>query len=68
MLTGYLDRVVSAAFYNHIDLDKGLGVATHYRTLEVEGHEIFYREVGPLEAPVLLLLHGFRPARTCSGT
>ena len=67
MLTGYLDRV-PAAFYNHVDLGKGLGMATHYRTLEVEGHAIFYREAGPLEAPVLLLLHGFRPALTCSGT
>jgi pimeloyl-ACP methyl ester carboxylesterase len=27
--------------------------------VEVEGHEIFYREDGPLDAPVLLLLHGF---------
>ncbi|TWD79573.1 pimeloyl-ACP methyl ester carboxylesterase [Kribbella amoyensis] len=31
----------------------------HYRTVEVEGYEIFYREGGPADAPVLLLLHGF---------
>jgi pimeloyl-ACP methyl ester carboxylesterase len=31
----------------------------HYSTVEVEGHEIFYREAGPVDAPVLLLLHGF---------
>src|SRR5215468_6597373 len=30
-----------------------------YRTLKVEGLEIFYREAGPSEAPVVLLLHGF---------
>ncbi|HEY4380004.1 MAG TPA: alpha/beta hydrolase [Acidobacteriaceae bacterium] len=30
-----------------------------YRTLDVEGLEIFYREAGPKEAPAVLLLHGF---------
>jgi pimeloyl-ACP methyl ester carboxylesterase len=30
-----------------------------YRTVVVEGVEVFYREAGPGEAPVLLLLHGF---------
>ena len=34
-------------------------MTTHHRTVEVEGHEIFYREAGPADAPVLLLLHGF---------
>lgn len=29
------------------------------RTVEVEGVELFYREAGPADAPVLLLLHGF---------
>lgn len=31
----------------------------HHRTITVRGHEIFYREAGPADAPVLLLLHGF---------
>jgi pimeloyl-ACP methyl ester carboxylesterase len=31
----------------------------HYRTVEVEGLEIFYREAGAKDAPVVLLLHGF---------
>ncbi|MFJ3580796.1 alpha/beta fold hydrolase [Streptomyces sp. NPDC090127] len=31
----------------------------HHRTTTVRGHEIFYREAGPVDAPVLLLLHGF---------
>ncbi|MFC7310718.1 alpha/beta fold hydrolase [Streptomyces monticola] len=31
----------------------------HYRTTVVRGHEVFYREAGPADAPVLLLLHGF---------
>jgi pimeloyl-ACP methyl ester carboxylesterase len=30
-----------------------------YRHAEVRGHRLFYREAGPLEAPVLVLLHGF---------
>ncbi|KQZ56485.1 hypothetical protein ASD53_13150 [Lysobacter sp. Root559] len=33
--------------------------AIHYRTTSVDGVEIFYREAGPRDAPVLLLLHGF---------
>ena len=30
-----------------------------YRTLNVEGLEILYREAGPRDAPKVLLLHGF---------
>ena len=30
-----------------------------YRTLDVEGLDIFYREAGPRDAPAVLLLHGF---------
>src|SRR4051794_36705146 len=32
---------------------------TRYRTIDVHGLEIFYREAGPATAPVVLLLHGF---------
>lgn len=32
---------------------------THHRTAEIDGIEIFYREAGPADAPVVLLLHGF---------
>ena len=32
---------------------------TRYRTIDVGGLEIFYREAGPTGAPVVLLLHGF---------
>jgi hypothetical protein len=32
---------------------------TFYRTARVEGLDIFYREAGPQDAPVILLLHGF---------
>ncbi|MCF5586365.1 alpha/beta hydrolase, partial [Pseudomonas syringae] len=30
-----------------------------YHTRKVGDVEVFYREVGPKDAPVLLLLHGF---------
>lgn len=33
--------------------------AVHYRTITVDGVDVFYREAGPRDAPVLLLLHGF---------
>jgi pimeloyl-ACP methyl ester carboxylesterase/uncharacterized protein YciI len=32
---------------------------THYHRAEVDGIDVFYREAGPPDAPVLLLLHGF---------
>ena len=31
----------------------------HYRTVKVDGVDLFYREAGPADAPVVLLLHGF---------
>jgi pimeloyl-ACP methyl ester carboxylesterase len=33
-----------------------------YRTADVDGFKIFYREAGPVDAPKLLLLHGFPSA------
>jgi pimeloyl-ACP methyl ester carboxylesterase len=39
--------------------NSALHSATHYRTASVNGVDIFYREAGPKDAPVLLLLHGF---------
>ncbi|HEY4340011.1 MAG TPA: alpha/beta hydrolase [Steroidobacteraceae bacterium] len=32
---------------------------TKYHTADVDGFKIFYREAGPVQAPKLLLLHGF---------
>jgi hypothetical protein len=32
---------------------------THHRTKEIDGIKIFYREAGPQDGPVVLLLHGF---------
>ena len=34
-------------------------VDVHHRTVEVDGHRVFFREAGAADAPVVLLLHGF---------
>jgi pimeloyl-ACP methyl ester carboxylesterase len=51
--------------------DKTMEQQVFYRTVKVDGLSIFYREAGPKNAPVILLLHGlpsssrmFRPLLT----
>jgi pimeloyl-ACP methyl ester carboxylesterase len=39
--------------------EQGAVPVTHYRTAKVDGMDIFYREAGPADGPVVLLLHGF---------
>ncbi|AWF97650.1 alpha/beta fold hydrolase [Clavibacter michiganensis] len=34
-------------------------VTVHHRTVSVDGLDVFWREAGPTDAPVLLLLHGY---------
>ena len=41
---------------------------THHRSETIDGVKIFYREAGPKDGPTIVLLHGFRPRRTCSAT
>ncbi|MEO7274043.1 MAG: alpha/beta hydrolase [Vicinamibacterales bacterium] len=36
-----------------------VSAATHYKTARINGLDIFYRDAGPADAPVILLLHGF---------
>jgi pimeloyl-ACP methyl ester carboxylesterase len=38
--------------------ENAMGKQIFYRTVKVNGLSIFYREAGPKDAPVLLLLHG----------
>ncbi|MFJ2851196.1 alpha/beta fold hydrolase [Streptomyces rubiginosohelvolus] len=33
--------------------------SVRHRTATVDGHEIYYREAGPADAPVIVLLHGY---------
>ena len=35
------------------------GVQVRYKTVRIDGLDVFYREAGPSGAPVVLLLHGF---------
>jgi pimeloyl-ACP methyl ester carboxylesterase len=42
--------------------DPRIMTATKYRTVELEGFHVFYREAGAPKAPKLLLLHGFPSA------
>ncbi|MGO7215495.1 alpha/beta fold hydrolase [Rhizobium ruizarguesonis] len=34
-------------------------VTVHYRSTQIDGVNMFYREAGPADGPVVLLLHGF---------
>ena len=38
--------------------DKAMDQQVFYRTVKVDGFNIFYRETGPKDAPTILLLHG----------
>jgi len=39
-----------------------MSAAVRYRSVSVNGIKVFYREAGPVDGPVLLLLHGFPSA------
>jgi alpha-beta hydrolase superfamily lysophospholipase len=42
--------------------EKAKRMTVHYRTQAVGDVEVFYREAGPKDAPVILLLHGYPTA------
>jgi pimeloyl-ACP methyl ester carboxylesterase len=44
---------------NAIPYENATAVQVNYRTANVDDVDVFYREAGPKDAPVLLLLHGF---------
>lgn len=39
--------------------DRADSIKVAYRTVKIDGLDIFYREAGPKDAPTVLLLHGF---------
>jgi hypothetical protein len=45
-----------------------LMVDVEYRTADVEGLTVFYREAGASDAPTLVLLHGFPSASHISAS
>jgi pimeloyl-ACP methyl ester carboxylesterase len=48
-----------SALDNRSALDASGAPVTHHRTANISSVNIFYREAGPTDAPVVLLLHGF---------
>ena len=50
---------MSASVTNHRSAAASVAPTTYYRTAKIDGVNIFYREAGPADAPVVLLLHGF---------
>jgi pimeloyl-ACP methyl ester carboxylesterase len=42
-----------------VSLSAAPSFSVRYQTVMIDGQEIFYREAGPKDAPVILLLHGF---------
>ena len=53
--------VVLAGRYEQLPTRATTTAAVHvqYKTVGIDGLDIFYREAGPSDAPVVLLLHGF---------
>jgi pimeloyl-ACP methyl ester carboxylesterase len=54
-----LTCALTLAFTAVMSRAEDVSAAVYYRTATVDGLKIFYREAGPVGAPVILLLHGF---------
>lgn len=50
---------MSAPAHSHAASPQASSTDVTHRTLDLDGLEIFYREAGPADAPVLLLPHGY---------
>ncbi|HEY4368637.1 MAG TPA: alpha/beta hydrolase [Steroidobacteraceae bacterium] len=50
---------LAQASSNDAPLAQSSDSEVHYRTMQIEGVDVFYREAGPHDAPVVVLLHGF---------
>ena len=68
LLLGLFVAAAGSVFSNDVSAAEAKRVAphvaspstvTHYRTKVIDGVKIFYREAGPQDGPVLVLLHGF---------
>ena len=52
----------TAATPSHVNrsiVARGENRTVNYRTVDIDGIDLFYREAGPSKAPVVVLLHGF---------
>ena len=54
-----LATALSFDSFAHADDQPASAQQVYYRTVEIDGLDIFYREAGPEDAPTVLLLHGF---------
>jgi len=59
LLTLFMLPLPIAAFSNELKIDTMKNYPTHYHTIKTGGLNIFYREAGPKDAPVILLMHGY---------
>jgi pimeloyl-ACP methyl ester carboxylesterase len=48
-----------AAPAKQVAITQQVPVTVHYRSAKIDGVNMFYREAGPADGPVVLLLHGF---------
>lgn len=48
------EKITKASDAYDIDINQ-----VRYKTIKIEGQDIFYRETGPSDKPAILLLHGF---------
>jgi pimeloyl-ACP methyl ester carboxylesterase len=48
-----------AAPVKQVAITQQVPVTVHYRSAKIDGVDMFYREAGPADGPVVLLLHGF---------
>ena len=61
-LTRHRKRVAAAALFGALIASQAAvadDTQVMYRTIEIDGQAIFYREAGSPDAPTILLLHGF---------
>jgi pimeloyl-ACP methyl ester carboxylesterase len=58
-LMAALIMTTQAASANKLKTDTMKNYPTHYKTIKVNGLNIFYREAGPADASVILLMHGY---------
>src|ERR1700733_5265143 len=59
--TAFMIMAMLAIFQSQIEAQGKVGPmenSTSYRTIQIDGLSIFYREAGPKDGPTILLLHG----------
>ena len=58
----FAGSIFSGAIANQIEATAAVSQQqnqTQHKTINIDGIDVFYREAGPIDAPTILLLHGF---------